>query len=755
MDSYEKNDIVGFSEAWKSFVETFEEAYLDYQFLCNISTDTRVSDLSVNVIFFPLALDISPEEEKLLTDFVSSGGKLIISSGVGPLSDRLKYFLSQNGIIASENIVAQLNLNIKHKVNNIIFELPVGNFYSRFDLTVPFGKVVARWKESNEIAIGGSENVLFFGYSWGQDIDKVRDIETLLKTLDFYWNDISFRLAKVIKKDEYKKTLKEINSLKQEALSVIKVTDQLDFPVAKSQLKKHFDNGVHYLSEFNSNYLFGNYKIARQSANQAKSEFAIAYSVGMPARKIEIRAIWLDRGTIVSLKTPIELRNYIKKLARAGFNIIFFETINAGYPIYPSMLLLQNPLIRGWDPLKVAIEEAHLNGIELHAWVWTFAVGNSRHNLLINQPVGYPGPIISGKGRAWALALQDGKLRIDVQPETWVSPANKKACMFLRKLFAEIVKNYDVDGFQFDYIRFPFQKNDSQAGFDFVTRMAFKEETGMFPAIEGQINRIWKEWKIKLVNDFVRDTSKYLKEIKPDLKISGAVFAIDRSLRLQIIQQDWETWLLNRWVDVVYPFYYSFTDKEVRTKLLRTRQMLNDQAIIIPGFNIRVLSVGELAGRITTARNSGVLGVALFASEHLDTMKEEFLRQGPFREKTINIPYQRPLFSCQKLMEEFAEVIEKLTVTKKFSVLADSQTQKDVYLLTQDLKNDFRNFTPDKINEIEKKLIQLQLKVKDWLSLEKYLDREQRVMYINTYLDQIRILLNYMQGKEIYMSTEN
>ncbi|MEQ8959952.1 MAG: hypothetical protein RLP02_18835, partial [Coleofasciculus sp. C2-GNP5-27] len=65
----------------------------------------------------------------------------------------------------------------------------------------------------------------------------------------------------------------------------------------------------------------------------------------------EIRAIWLDRGTIVKAKSKQDLVNLFDQLAKAGFNTVFFETVNASYPIYPSQVAPeQNPLVRGWDP---------------------------------------------------------------------------------------------------------------------------------------------------------------------------------------------------------------------------------------------------------------------------------------------------------------------------------------------------------------------------------------------------------------------
>ena len=747
VETYKLNDIVGFHHVWKSFIETFEATYLDYQFLCNISSDTMVENIGVNVIFFPLAIDIDQDEQIFLDNFLQSGGKLIVSSGIGPIRDSLKSFLSNHGIIVKESIVAKEMLRLKHKTADVSFELPPGNFYSDFEIKGFNRKILSVWEEKNRPAIGGIRNLVYLGYSWGQDVDKNNDIKILLKTLDYFWTSLSSKLTRTISREEYKKIVSEIGTLKKEADSVLQIGEQLDLPVPKYQIRRHFDNGIDFLNTFSSNYLLGNYMLARENANSAKSEFAISYSLGVPVRKVEVRAIWLDRGTIVGCKDATELRNLIKNLARVGFNVIFFETVNAGYPIYPSSILSQNPLVKGWDPLAVAVEVAHANGIELHAWVWSFAVGNTRHNLLLGQETNFPGPIISLKGRSWALANEDGKLRIEMQPETWISPANKKACQFLQELFVEIVKNYDVDGFQFDYIRFPFQKKYSQVGFDFVTKSAFKEWSGELPEIEGPMNRKWREWKALMVSDFVRETSHKLKEIKPKLNISAAVFGLDRTLRMQLIQQDWETWLVNGWVDAVYPFYYSFTNEEIKAKLVHERNSINDKAIIIPGFNLRVLNVGELAERITTARNSGVLGVALFAADHLGTEKKDLLVKGPFREKTTFIPYNDPYIACQKLMDDFSAIIEKLVVARKTPVLTDTQTQKEVYDLTQELKNDFQNYNSDKASDIEKKLIDLQSKVKEWLALEKYLNREQRAMYITSYLDQVKTLLNYMRDK--------
>ena len=60
------------------------------------------------------------------------------------------------------------------------------------------------------------------------------------------------------------------------------------------------------------------------------------------------------------------------RLKAAGFNVVYFETNNAGFTMFPSTVGVQNPDIVGWDPLACAIKEAHKRGMELHSWLVDF-----------------------------------------------------------------------------------------------------------------------------------------------------------------------------------------------------------------------------------------------------------------------------------------------------------------------------------------------------------------------------------------------
>ena len=118
---------------------------------------------------------------------------------------------------------------------------------------------------------------------------------------------------------------------------------------------------------------------------------------------------WI-RGTIVRAANEKGLAKIFDNLAKAGINTVFFETLNAGYTIYPSKVApQQNPLIRGWDPLASAVKLAHERGIELHAWVWVFAAGNQSHNKILNIKSNYPGPVLA-KHPDWAAYDNRGRM---------------------------------------------------------------------------------------------------------------------------------------------------------------------------------------------------------------------------------------------------------------------------------------------------------------------------------------------------------
>ncbi|NJN62559.1 MAG: family 10 glycosylhydrolase [Coleofasciculaceae cyanobacterium RL_1_1] len=185
-----------------------------------------------------------------------------------------------------------------------------------------------------------------------------------------------------------------------------------------------------------------------------------------------------DRRSRISRRT----RTPVRSARSHGHHNRLFETINAGYPVYPSTITRQNPLTRGWDPLQAAVELAHARNMELHAWVWAFAVGNEAHNVIVGDPIDYPGPVLAAHPE-WANRDDQERVRHQGSRKTFLDPANPEARWFVIRQLDEIVNNYDVDGIQLDYIRYPFQDPGAERtyGYGSAGREQFEALTGVDP----------------------------------------------------------------------------------------------------------------------------------------------------------------------------------------------------------------------------------------------------------------------------------
>ena len=404
-----------------------------------------------------------------------------------------------------------------------------------------------------------------------------------------------------------------------------------------------------------------NYAAARKQWVEARQLLWQNYPQEGQRVGAEIRAVWLDRGTIVAARSEQGLAAVFDRLAAAGINTVFFETLNAGYTIYPSQVApQQNPLTVGWDPLESAVKLSHERGMELHAWIWTFATGNKRHNTLIGKPSSYPGPVLSAHP-TWANIDNKGRIQNPNDGKFYLDPANPEARSYLLRIVSEITSRYKVDGVQLDYIRYPFQ--DDNAGFTYgygaAARQQFKQLTGTDPVnispSSGNLWRQWVEFKTTQINSFVAEVSRLVRQNSPRTILSVAVFPHPESQRIYKIQQNWEVWARQGIVDLIVPMTYALDTNRLQrvTEPLAKEQMLGS-ALISP--SVKLLSLPEVVAidQIQALRDLPTGGYAIFAVESIGSGMQGFFNrtQGrPVRSSTRAslttsaaepIPYRQP-----------------------------------------------------------------------------------------------------------------
>ena len=420
----------------------------------------------------------------------------------------------------------------------------------------------------------------------------------------------------------------------------------------------------------------GDYEQARDRWETARQGLWDSFPRGRPFAQPEVRAVWLDRGSIVEASDRDGLARLFDRLAAAGFNTVFFETVNAGYPIYPSRLTPQNPLTVRWDPLAAAVELAHERGMELHAWVWTFAAGNQVHNRLLNFPENYLGPMLA-LNPGWAAYDHLGNPIPRGQTKPFYDPANSEVRSFLMRLFSEIISRYEVDGLHLDYIRYPFQNPGAgrSYGYGNTARWRFMASNLVDPVeltsrpdpradrtTQQRQRYLWDRWtefRIRQVNSFLYDVSQMVRRRRPDVTLSAAVFPKPENERLQKIQQDWGTWAREGYLDWIVLMSYA-ADTRRFEQLIQPWILEEDfgSTLILP--SIRLLDLPSYAAldQIQAARDLPTPGYAVFAATDFNGELETVLAetqgiapaQMPLPQQA---PYQTVLERYQGLQREW------------------------------------------------------------------------------------------------------
>ena len=175
----------------------------------------------------------------------------------------------------------------------------------------------------------------------------------------------------------------------------------------------------------------------------------------MPKR--ETRAVWLT--TLANLDWPKtyarsaesieqqkqELIDILDKYQKANINTVLLQARVRAATIYPSDIEPWDRCITGiegrapgygYDPLSFAVTECHKRGMELHAWIATIPVG--------------------AKNSLGCRTLKQKGFRIrNYATGSYLDPADPSVAPYLASICGEIVRKYDVDGINLDYIRYP------------------------------------------------------------------------------------------------------------------------------------------------------------------------------------------------------------------------------------------------------------------------------------------------------------
>lgn len=235
--------------------------------------------------------------------------------------------------------------------------------------------------------------------------------------------------------------------------------------------------------------------------------------------KPEMRAAWVTRFNWCSpnpAQAQAQIIDTMEKAKALNLNAVMFQVRSEATTMYPSKLEPWSRLLGGadpgFDPLKMAIAEAHKRGIEFHAYINPCPVSDERNGPTDPQHL-WQKHCIPTANPNW-LVFQGGK-PAEFNEYWWLNMNLPEVQTHVRQVVVDLVTRYDVDGIHYDRIRFP----SSGVSDDPWSKARY--------AGEGNPMKLeYNEWQRQNLIRMLTDIYGSISAIRPKTKVSAAVWGI-------------------------------------------------------------------------------------------------------------------------------------------------------------------------------------------------------------------------------------
>ena len=338
-----------------------------------------------------------------------------------------------------------------------------------------------------------------------------------------------------------------------------------------------------------------------------RKELADEYIRSLPSKPGEQRLWWEHTGTGVY---PGDWDRTMKELKENGFNAVISNMLMGGLAHYDSKLLPRSQTFDGYgDQIEQAVRAGKKYGVEVHVWKVTFNCTKA------------PREFIDSMRQAERMQVRfDGNEDSNSQYRHWLCPSHPENRKLECEAMIEVVKNYDVDGIHFDYIRYP----NSQHCYCKGCKERFEKHVGETIVDWPQATRTdrWKskfdDWRCDQITALVADVNRETKKVKPSIKISAAVFPKYPECRSSVLQ-DWPIWIEKGYLDFLCPMSYTASVTEFDAYVEDYVKLIAGKIPVYPGIGATAtnlsLTPDQVAAQIMIARKRGTAGFAIF---HLD-----------------------------------------------------------------------------------------------------------------------------------------
>lgn len=391
-----------------------------------------------------------------------------------------------------------------------------------------------------------------------------------------------------------------------------------------------------------------------------------AYYMTFESMKAENRAVWL-RPNDTSIE---QIKKRLDMLKELNINILYLETYWGGYAIYPTgdPYLKQNPMFNGLDILEAYLKEAHARGIEVHAWV---------ENFLTGSPVADVKPewmSVSRKGDTWY--LENGTTKYH-----FLNPALPEVRDFLSGIYRGLIKKYNIDGIQFDYMRYSNSGDyTNDFGYDSYTRQLFASYTGTDPISLKPGDPLWESWcgfRTQIISFYAYRVISEIKSLKPDIKISADVWP-EYDETIVDIYQDSKSWVRKGYINSLIPMSYYLNEGAVVEDINNTLEFTRGNSQITSGIaSFNKVDPKVFLKQVHGIRNSNTRGISIFEFESLFSRGyNKVLKPGAFSASAA-VTNRNPEQSVKLLFDDIVRKIDEIYVGQSAMTEAQAEVYKE------------------------------------------------------------------------------
>ncbi|MBD2198046.1 glycoside hydrolase family 10 protein [Calothrix anomala FACHB-343] len=333
----------------------------------------------------------------------------------------------------------------------------------------------------------------------------------------------------------------------------------------------------------------------------------------------ELRGVWLTNIDSDVLFEGNRLKSSLQKLKELNFNVVYPTVWNWGYTLYPSKVaasaigrsLDPTPGLQGRDMLKEVVEEGHKQSLKVIPW-FEFGFMAPADSQLAKR---YP---------QWLTNRRNGTriVKEGTHDRVWLSPFRPDVQKFIQDLIVEIVKNYDIDGIQFDdHFGLP-----SELGYDPYTIALYrKEHRGLAPSNNPK-DPEWVSWRANKITNYMKQVFTAIKAVKKDCIVSVA--PNPQRFSYEYFLADWEKWERMGLVeDLVLQIYRDdlkvFVKELEYPEVIAAKKHIPVSIGILSGLKGKTVPIQQIQTQVQKVRDRNFAGVAFFFYETLWNMSKE------------------------------------------------------------------------------------------------------------------------------------